>query len=107
MNEDMDEHQKTDQQTEATGTKLPGKMIEKSTKTIADMLNEVEHDDLPVQTQLDNNPPQKPQEEKPSYFEHHFSIHMKSSTLYLSTAPNQLNLFKTFTKCIKLIASQD
>jgi hypothetical protein len=80
--------------------------IEQSVETITDMLNEVEDDDFPVQTQLTNTHPPAQQKDKPSYFKHRFSIYRKISTPYLSTAPNQLNLFKSFSKCIKSIDSQ-
>jgi hypothetical protein len=80
--------------------------IKQSIETITDMLNEAEDDDLPVQTQLPSAHPPVLQKDKPTYFKHRFSIYRKISTPYLSTTPNQLNLFKAFSKCIKPIDSQ-
>jgi hypothetical protein len=96
----------TQQSQDVSSTQTQAEKIEQSIETITDMLNEVEDDDLPVQMQLTNTHPPAQQKDKPSYFKHRFSIYRKISTPYLSTAPNQLNLFKSFSKCIKSIDSQ-
>jgi hypothetical protein len=107
MNDVMDDFtDNVHQSQEVSDNNASAEVIEQSIETIVDMLNEAEGDDLPAQTQPDSNAPQTLPEGKPSYFKHRFSMYRKISTPYLASAPDQLNLFKTFSKCIKSIDTQ-
>lgn len=66
-------------------------------------------DDLPIQTQiLASAETFSPVAEATTslYFKNRFSIYRKGSTPFLSSAPNQLSLFKSFSKCKKSIDPQ-
>ena len=66
----------------------------------------MEEDELPVQTQTEEEAFQPATQVQPTYYNHRFAIYRKPSTPYVANAPSQLNLFKSFCKCLKSIDSQ-
>jgi hypothetical protein len=81
-------------------------MAEDSIETITDLLAEMEEDELPVQMQTEVDTFQPATQVQPTYFNHRFAIYRKSSTPYVSNAPSQLSLFKSFCKSLKSIDPQ-
>jgi hypothetical protein len=77
--------------------------IEHSIDAFNDVSKELEHDDPPTQTQY--NPVQtRNSNPKPDFFRHRFTIYRHSNVGFVGTTPStQLNLFKSFSKCIKSI----
>jgi hypothetical protein len=88
------------------GAKKTTVTAEDSIETITDLLAEMEEDELPVQTQTEAEEFQPATQVQPTYFNHRFAIYRKSSTPYVSNAPSQLNLFKSFCKNLKSIDPQ-
>jgi hypothetical protein len=87
-------------------SKKPIVTAEDSIETITDLLAEMEEDELPIQTQTENNAFQPAAQVQPTYYNHRFAIYRKPYTPYVSNAPSQLNLFKSFCKSLKSIDPQ-
>jgi hypothetical protein len=81
--------------------------VESSIEILTDLLENMEEDDLPVQSQPTEQALEQEAQTKPSYYKHRFSIYRKSfSTTYPAATLSQLTLFKTFCKCLKSIDNQ-
>jgi hypothetical protein len=81
--------------------------VESSIETLTDLLENMEEDELPVQSQSTEQALEQEAQTKPSYYKHRFSNYRKSfSTTYPAATLSQLTLFKTFCKCLKSIDNQ-
>jgi len=88
---------------ETTKPRLPIVTTEHSIEAINDVLKELEDDDPPTQTQ--DSPIQSTNSNtKPDFYRHRFAIYCRSNIGFIGTTPStQLNLFKSFCKCIKSV----
>jgi len=80
--------------------------VEHSIEAITDLLKEMEADKCPTQQQeaVQVDPTAT---DKPTYHHHRFAIYRRNNGSYTIGSPTaQLNLFKTFAKCIKPIDHQ-
>jgi hypothetical protein len=84
--------------------------VEDSIETITDIINELEEDEPPAQTQStqsEENAVQQALQLKPSSYTHRFSIYRRNGLPSSNLKPqSQLNLFKSFCKCLKAVDSQ-
>jgi hypothetical protein len=87
-------------------TRKPIVTAEDSIETITELLAEMEEDELPAQSQSEEEPFQPATKVQPTYYNHRFAIYRKPSTPYVANAPSQLNLFKSFCKSLKSIDPQ-
>jgi hypothetical protein len=90
-------------------TKPPSNKIETSIDTISDFLQEIEGDDPPTQsdfTTAEVIAKQQATQAPASFHKHRFSIYRKVYTNAGQSVNSQLNLFKSFSKCLKKIDSE-
>jgi hypothetical protein len=84
--------------------------VETSIETISDVLFEMEGDEPPTQTQFVTalkTAKQQAVQVQATFHKHRFSIYRRSFTNAAQNNPkNQINLFKSFCKCIKKIDNQ-
>ena len=99
---------KTPNPPNSSGHKKPPPItVESSIETLTDLLENMEEDELPVQSQSTQEAIDQVVQAKPTYYKHRFSIYRKSSSnIYPAATLSQLTLFKTFCKCLKSIDNQ-
>jgi hypothetical protein len=99
---------RTDITTPSPPKHKPVVTTDSSIEDISEVLNEMESDDPPVESQQENSPIiQQENQIKPTYFKHRFAIYKKNIPSYRTTSPlTQLQLFKSFSKCLKSIDTQ-
>jgi hypothetical protein len=89
--------------------KPPSKKIETSIDTISDFLQEMEGDDPPTQSDFTTEEviaKRQTTQVQASFHKHRFSIYRKIDTNAGQSVNSQLNLFKSFSNCLKKIDSQ-
>jgi hypothetical protein len=78
-----------------------------SIEELSKMLNEMESDDPPVESQQETTPVfQQETQTKPTYFKHRFAIYKKNIPTYRTTSTLTQLQFKSFSKCLKSIDAQ-
>lgn len=84
--------------------------VEDSLETITDIINELEEDDPPVQTQLtqsNESAVQQAVQLQTSSYTHRFSIYRRNGIpIHNLKTPTQISLFQSFCKCLKSIDPQ-
>lgn len=97
----------TSTQTPKSPRRNPPITVESSLETLTDLLGEMEEDDPPVQSQTTQQAIEQEEQAKPSFYKHRFSIYRKAtSTAYSAPSQSQLNLFRSFCKCLKSVDVQ-
>jgi hypothetical protein len=83
-------------------------MVDSSIEEISEVLNKMESDNPPVESQADQAPIiQQEAQIKPSYFKHRFAIYKTNIPSFCNTKIlTQLQFFKSFIKCFKSIDNQ-